>query len=115
MLAHRNFLKTYGRRNSAQELGAYDAIDQMRYNFQFGADMCYRIRNGKIAEPLRDVIYQSITPEFWGSCDAICDASEWQMHGVFNCGKGHPTQGARMMHGASPSRFHANWRQVTTP
>ncbi len=81
------------------------SIDQMRYNFQFGADMCYRIRNGKLAEPLRDVIYQAITPEFWGACDAICDASEWQMHGVFNCGKGHPVQTARMMHGAAPSRF----------
>lgn len=81
------------------------SIDQMRYNFQFGSDMAYRIRNGKIAEPVRDVIYQAITPEFWGACDAICDESEWQMHGIFNCGKGHPGQTARMMHGAAPSRF----------
>lgn len=81
------------------------SIDQMRYNFQFGADMSYRIRDGKLAEPLRDVIYQSISPDFWGSCDAICDASEWQMHGVFNCGKGQPIQIAKMMHGAAPSRF----------
>jgi TldD protein len=81
------------------------SIDQMRYNFQFGADMCYRIKNGKITEPLKDVIYQSISPEFWNSCDAICDESEWQMHGVFNCGKGQPTQTAKMMHGAAPSRF----------
>lgn len=81
------------------------SIDQMRYNFQFGADMCYRIKNGKIAEPLKDVIYQSISPEFWNSCDAICDATEWQMHGVFNCGKGQPVQTAKMMHGAAPSRF----------
>jgi len=81
------------------------SIDQMRYNFQFGADMSYRIRDGRIEEPLRDVIYQSISPDFWGSCDAICDESEWQMHGVFNCGKGQPMQAAKMMHGAAPSRF----------
>jgi TldD protein len=81
------------------------SIDQMRYNFQFGANMAYRIENGKLTESLRDVIYQSITPEFWGACDAICDESEWQMHGVFNCGKGHPVQTARMMHGAAPTRF----------
>jgi TldD protein len=81
------------------------SIDQMRYNFQFGSDMAYRIRKGEICEPLRDVIYQSITPEFWSACDAICDASEWEMHGVFNCGKGHPMQTAQMMHGASPARF----------
>jgi len=81
------------------------SIDQMRYNFQFGADMCYRIKNGKITEPLKDVIYQSISPEFWNSCDAICDETEWQMHGVFNCGKGQPVQLAKMMHGAAPARF----------
>lgn len=81
------------------------SIDQMRYNFQFGADMCYRIRRGAIAEPLKDVIYQSISPEFWGSMDAVCDASEWQIHGVANCGKGQPVQSAKMMHGAAPARF----------
>ena len=37
--------------------------------------------------------------------DAICDAREWQMHGVFNCGKGQPVQAAKMMHGAAPARF----------
>ena len=81
------------------------SIDQYRYNFQFGADMCFQIENGKVTHPLRDVIYQSITPDFWASCDAICDESEWQMHGIFNCGKGEPGQTAKMMHGASPSRF----------
>lgn len=81
------------------------SIDQMRYNFQFGADMCWRIENGKLVEPLRDVIYQSISPEFWGACDAICDEREWQMHGVFNCGKGQPMQAGKMMHGAAPARF----------
>lgn len=81
------------------------SIDQMRYNFQFGSNMAYRIENGKITEPLKDVIYQSISPEFWQSCDAICDASEWQMHGVFNCGKGQPMQSGKMMHGAAPARF----------
>ena len=81
------------------------SIDQMRYNFQFGANMCYRIRGGKLAEPVRDVIYQAITPEFWNACDAICDERAWQLHGIVNCGKGQPGQSAQMMHGASPSRF----------
>lgn len=81
------------------------SIDQMRANFQFGADMSYLIEKGKVVGPLRDVIYQSLTPDFWGACDAICDASEWQMHGVYNCGKGQPMQLGKMMHGASPARF----------
>lgn len=85
----------------------YDSfsIDQMRYNFQFGGDMCHRIENGKITEPLKGVIYQSVSTEFWNSCDAICDQSEWQMSGFVNCGKGQPMQSGRMMHGASPARF----------
>ncbi len=81
------------------------SIDQMRMNFQFGSNMAYRIRDGRLAEPLRDVIYQSISTEFWRSCDAICDADHWQMHGVFNCGKGQPMQLAKMTHGAAPARF----------
>ena len=81
------------------------SIDQMRFNFQFGSDMAWRIENGRLTEPLRDVIYQSISPDFWGSCDAICDASEWQMHGTVNCGKGQPKQSSMMTHGAAPSRF----------
>lgn len=81
------------------------SIDQMRYNFQFGSDMAWRIRNGRLDEPLRDVIYQAITPEFWASCDGMCDESEWTFGGVMNCGKGHPGQTSQMLHGASPTRF----------
>ncbi len=81
------------------------SIDQMRANFQFGADMSYLVEKGRVVGPLRDVIYQSLTSDFWGSCDAICDQSEWQMHGVFNCGKGQPMQLGKMMHGAAPARF----------
>lgn len=81
------------------------SIDQRRYNFQFGGDMFYEIKNGKIVGELRDVIYQAITPQFWNSCDAICDETEWKMYGILNCGKGEPGQVAQMTHGASPARF----------
>ncbi|MBC8477985.1 TldD/PmbA family protein, partial [bacterium] len=49
--------------------------------------------------------YQSITPEFWGSCDAICNYKYWQLQGVANCGKGQPGQTAEMTHGSAPTRF----------
>lgn len=81
------------------------SIDQMRANFQFGSDMAYLIENGKIVSALRDVIYQSLTSDFWKRCDKVCDQTEWQMHGVFNCGKGQPMQLGKMLHGASPARF----------
>jgi TldD protein len=81
------------------------SIDDRRLNFQFGTQVGWRIRNGKLAEMVRNPTYTGITPEFWGSCDAICGASEWQLWGVPNCGKGEPMQTHRVGHGAAPARF----------
>lgn len=81
------------------------SIDQMRCNFQFGGDAFWRIRDGKLAGMLRNVTYQSITPQFWNSCDAICDERYWVPDGVLNCGKGDPMQISQMTHGAAPARF----------
>ena len=52
--------------------GSY-SIDQQRYNFQFGGQLFYEIRDGKIVGMLRDVAYQSRTPEFWNAVAAIGD------------------------------------------
>jgi TldD protein len=54
---------------------------------------------------LRNPDYTGITPRFWGSCDAICSASEWRVSGLGNCGKGEPMQIAHVAHGAAPARF----------
>jgi len=81
------------------------SIDQMRCNFQFGGDAFWEIKNGKITGMLKNVIYQSITTEFWNSCDAICDERFWVPNGVLNCGKGDPMQISQMTHGAAPARF----------
>ncbi|MBN2381111.1 TldD/PmbA family protein [candidate division WOR-3 bacterium] len=76
------------------------SIDQRRLNFQFGGDLFYEITNGKKTRMLRDVIYQSITPEFWGSVDGVSGKNYWEPQGVMNCGKGEPMQIAQMTHGA---------------
>ena len=81
------------------------SIDQHRVNFQFGGDFFWEIKNGKLIRPLKKVLYKSCNPEFWNSCDAICDERYWQPFGVVNCGKGQPSQTARMTHGAAPARF----------
>lgn len=81
------------------------SIDQHRVNFQFGGDMFWEIKNGKKVRPLKDVLYKSSNPEFWNSCDAICDERYWKDFGVNNCGKGQPMQASRMTHGASTARF----------
>ncbi|MBI3811230.1 MAG: TldD/PmbA family protein [Nitrospirae bacterium] len=85
------------------------SIDQMRYNFQFGCEVGWEIKKGKLGAMLKNCTYQGITPEFWGSCDAVCDGDHWTLWGVVNCGKGQPGQTAEMSHGAAPARF----RKVT--
>lgn len=81
------------------------SIDQKRLNFQFTTEMAWEIKNGERVRVLRDPTYQGSTPEFWRSCDAICNAEHWQLWGVPNCGKGNPMQVAEMSHGAAPARF----------
>ncbi len=81
------------------------SIDDKRYNFQFGTEMGYEIKHGKKGRMLRNCTYTGITPEFWNSCDAVCNADEWVMWGTPNCGKGQPSQVAHTGHGASPARF----------
>ena len=81
------------------------SIDDRRLNFQFGTQAGWRIRTGKLAEMIKNPTYTGITPQFWGSCDAICGEQEWRLWGVPNCGKGEPMQTHRVGHGAAPARF----------
>ena len=81
------------------------SIDDRRLNFQFGAEVSWEIKKGKRGAMLRNATYTGITPEFWGSCDAVCDETDWVMWGTPNCGKGQPGQVAHTGHGAAPGRF----------
>ena len=47
------------------------SIDDKRLNFQFGTQIAWEIKNGKLGRMLRDATYTGITPEFWGSLDAV--------------------------------------------
>ena len=81
------------------------SIDDKRYNFQFGTEIGYEIKHGKMGRMLRNCTYTGITPEFWNNCDAVCNADHWVMWGTPNCGKGQPSQVAHTGHGAAPARF----------
>jgi TldD protein len=81
------------------------SIDDRRLNFQFGDQAGWLIRNGKRTQLVKNPTYTGITPEFWGSCDAICGPDEWTLWGVPNCGKGEPMQVGHVGHGAAPARF----------
>jgi len=82
------------------------SIDDKRYNFQFGCEIGWEIRNGKRARMLKNPSYSGISTEFWNSCAAIAGPEHWTLWGVPNCGKGQPEQVMGTGHGASPARFH---------
>ncbi len=81
------------------------SIDDKRINFQFGTEIGWEIRKGKLGEMVKHPTYTGITPQFWKSCDAIANRDHWQMWGTPNCGKGEPGQVAHVGHGAAPARF----------
>ena len=84
--------------------GSY-SIDQQRYNFQFGGQLCFEIRGGKVVGLLNDVAYQANTREFWNSVSAICDNRDYRLNGTFRDGKGQPGQISAVSHGSATARF----------
>jgi TldD protein len=81
------------------------SIDDRRVNFQFGCEIAWRIRDGRLTEMYRNPNYSGITTEFWGSCDAVGGPEDWVVWGTPNCGKGQPGQVARVGHATPPARF----------
>ena len=81
------------------------SIDDKRLNFQFGTEIAWEIKRGKLGRMLRDATYTGVTPVFWGSLDGLAGREEWRMQGLTNCGKGQPGQHAHVSHGAPPARF----------
>jgi TldD protein len=82
------------------------SIDQQRYNAQFGGQVFFEIKDGKVTKMIEDVAYQMRTPEFWNSCAAVCDASDYRLGGSFFDGKGQPGQSSPVSHGTSTARFN---------
>jgi TldD protein len=81
------------------------SIDDRRLNFQFGCEIGWEIKNGKRGRILKNPTYAGMTPQFWGSCDAIGDELAWFPWGTPNCGKGEPMQVGRTTQAAAPARF----------
>jgi TldD protein len=81
------------------------SIDDKRLNFQFGCEIAYEVKDGKLGRMLRNPTYTGITPQFWGSMDMLAGGDELVHWGTPNCGKGQPMQVARTGHSAAPARF----------
>ena len=79
------------------------SIDDKRLNFQFGCEIGYEVKNGKLGRLVRNPTYTGIGPKFWSSMDMLSrDIVNW---GTPNCGKGQPTQVGHTGHPAAPARF----------
>jgi TldD protein len=81
------------------------SIDDKRLNFQFGTQIGWEIKRGKLGKMLRDPTYMGVTPRFWAGLDAVAGAEAWRLYGLTNCGKGQPGQHAHVSHGTAPARF----------
>jgi len=80
------------------------SIDDKRVNFQFGTEIGWRIKNGSREKMIKNPTYMGVTPQFWGSCDAV-SRDDWKMWGTPNCGKGVPGQVMYVGHGCGTARF----------
>jgi TldD protein len=85
--------------------GSY-SIDQQRYNFQFGGQVFYEIKNGAITGMLDDVAYQSNTQQFWNACAKICGPNDYRSFGTYYDGKGQPGQVSAVSHGCATACFN---------
>ncbi len=79
------------------------SIDDRRLNFQFGTEVGYEVKHGRLGRLVRNPTYTGIGPRFWASMDMLSHESvAW---GTPNCGKGQPGQTGHTGHPAAPARF----------
>lgn len=76
------------------------SIDDCRNKFQFGCEMGKLIRKGKIIRTVRDPNYRGETVPFWNRLALVGNAATMKVYGTPYCGKGEPSQLARVGHGA---------------
>jgi TldD protein len=81
------------------------SIDDLRLNFQFGCEIAWEVKRGKLGRVLRNPLYTGSTPKFWAGCDAVGGPADYRLWGFVSCGKGDPMQLMAVGHGCAPSRF----------
>jgi predicted Zn-dependent protease len=81
------------------------SIDDSRNKFQFGCEWGRMIRNGRLAEVVRDPGYRGISATFWRSLAMVGDESTFEVMGTPYCGKGEPSQVIRVGHASPACKF----------
>lgn len=82
------------------------SIDEERGDFQIGAEIAWRVKNGKIAGAYKNPLYRGNSARFWKQCSEVADQASYRVTGFPDCGKGGPMQQAFVSHGCSPALFH---------
>ncbi|GIL34219.1 TldD/PmbA family protein [Phycicoccus sp. DTK01] len=78
------------------------SIDDRRMAFQFGTEVAWEVRGGRRCRLMRGFSYGGMTPQFWGSVEAVAGPDEFRAFGM-PCGKGEPKQWGFLGHGSSPT------------
>ncbi|HET9578508.1 MAG TPA: TldD/PmbA family protein [Usitatibacter sp.] len=81
------------------------SIDDSRNKFQFGCEWGRVIRNGKLAEVVKNPNYRGVSATFWRSLAGVGDESTFHVNGTPFCGKGEPSQAIRVGHASPACRF----------
>jgi predicted Zn-dependent protease len=81
------------------------SIDDSRNKFQFGCEYGQVIRNGQLAEVVKNPNYRGISATFWRSLSMVGDRSTFAVQGTPFCGKGEPSQVIRVGHAAPACKF----------
>lgn len=77
-------------------------IDDMRYNNRYVSAEAYLIENGKLTNPVKNVVFEITTPALYAAIDAIGNNIEFH---PASCGKGEPMQGIPVTHGGGSLRL----------
>ncbi|GAB6148808.1 TldD/PmbA family protein [Stetteria hydrogenophila] len=77
-------------------------IDDVRWGQRYVGLEAYRIRGGRLAEPVRDVVLEATTAEIFSSIDAAGRDLEFY---AGTCGKGEPAQGVPVWMGGPHIRL----------
>jgi predicted Zn-dependent protease len=81
------------------------SIDDSRNKFKFGCEYGQVIRDGRLAEVVRNPNYRGISATFWRSLAMVGDASTLEVLGTPFCGKGEPSQVIRVGHASPACKF----------
>ena len=81
------------------------SIDDARNKFQFGCEYGRMIRDGELAEVVRNPNYRGISASFWRNLKMVGDTASFEVMGTPFCGKGEPMQVIRVGHAAPACLF----------